>query len=163
MYFIVRILNCLYRNKGRYYNFGEIDNIEYIYRYGNVKNNRDHYNFGVSIDKLPIFKILNIHAIVLDISFDTFDDNIKKFVICHELGHEYLHISKIINDELIGMEEKILVEHEADMFAVERISWGMVHRSLKFLLNDTIINNPQNNTLIESIKARIQLLEINKD
>lgn len=163
MRLIVKILNYLYNNKRRIYNFGKIDNIGFIYRYDKVEDENYLDTFGAVIEKIKLFKLLTINIIVFNISFDDYDEETKKFIIYHEIGHDILHLSKLFNDDLLTKEEKIMIEHEADMYAVKHTSWQLVHKSLRFLLNDTLINNPQNKSLIELIKARIQFLEINKD
>lgn len=161
MSFIIRLLNYIFYGTGKEYNIGKIDGKKFIYRYGTILDYM--YTFGAMLENITIFQRLSFKVIVINKTYEKYDDDTKKFIIYHELGHKYLQLHENFNINSICDEDIIRIEHEVDEYVVKQLGWKMTHKALKTILNNTLITEPKNEVLIDSIKARIQYLELNKD
>ncbi len=163
MSFIIKLLNYFYYKTGKEYNIGKIDGKKFIYRYETILDYMEHDVFGAMLESVVLFQRISFKVIVINNIYDHYDDDTKKFIIYHELGHKYLHLNENFDKEYITNEDTIRVENEVDEYVVKRLGWKTTHRALIKILNNTLINKPKNEVLVDSIKARIQYLEINKD
>lgn len=132
---ITMILNIKRLGRGGKYKIGKIDDTEFIYQ---ILNSEDMMNNGILVAGSVMRGIagpLEAKIVLIDENFDRFNDECKKFIIYHELGH----LTKHFTDEILSKYhtlnyyDKLLLEHEADMFGVENTSVEACLKTLELL------------------------------
>lgn len=123
---LVMILNAVKFDGHRDYKVGKMKDTKFIYR---KADEYDIYEFGMSIACTLCYYVLKyipLCILVFDDDYDEFNDEEKEFIVFHELGHVNLHFKthNIMNyDDEMSYENKISIEHEADMYGIEHTSY----------------------------------------
>lgn len=120
---LATLLNIV-RHEDTKYKVGKIDNTKFIYQAvtgDKLKNN------NILIAGSAVYNVIgHIEAkvIVFDEHFNKFDNNCKKFIIYHELGHLDNHFTDEILASYFDMDyyDRLKLEHEADMNGVKNTS-----------------------------------------
>lgn len=115
-------------------NIIKIDGKYYLHR---IKNPEYIGDFEVSIAVIRRIKIFNFHipVIITDDWFDVItrnDDNLKEFIIRHEIGHyELKHFELNLNN--LSIDEKIELEIEADSYAANHVGNDIALNSIEYI------------------------------
>lgn len=93
-----------------------------------------------------VFGFFKIPIIILDeLYYEIFTTEEKKFIIYHELGHARLgHFKRKFDDTY---DEKLLIEHEADMYGIEHTSWETGYQTLQKIneVSKTVFGDQETN------------------
>lgn len=114
---------CNLTSTGYEYKLNKIDKVYYIFRY----NNKDIYNAA----SIKIVQILFMYLPIIEISdiFYTFNEEERKFIVYHELGHYKLkHYLRYV--DIYNLNELNLLEQEADEYAAYRVGKEVALKTL---------------------------------
>lgn len=152
---LVLILNLIKFDEHRDYKVGELNGTKFIYRFA---DEYDIYDYGMSVACTACYKVLKFFplcVLIFDEDFDEFDEEEQEFIVFHELGHINLHFKTNVYEKLdtddLSENDKLLIEHEADMYGIEHTSYKAGMNTLKKLI--VMFND-------EDVKKRLQMVKI---
>lgn len=118
--FICMLINifCLSEDS---FHLDKVDNVYFIYKKDDGRMLREHGLYLSCSQILTIYNIISVPILTFDSMFFNLEEDSRKFIIYHELAHTELH-SEYINDAMLLREKYIEMEHEADIYAVNKTS-----------------------------------------